>query len=536
MTVTSKKNDWVKFQPEGDHPYYFKFKIEGTGLEVRVKNVKDKTVREKYEGLDLGGQVINEKQLKIADNCEQLLRALEKAGSIAKGYLPILKKGGGKKAEIDSEGGGIAFIGEVSNGNEEAQNGAPAQVGGNNGAGDDAAVESSGSSDDEGLASDPGDPLFHLKHSTRIRAAATTIKCGVGGRDRIKGGRLIQLVDAACRQLFTLSGEATFKQPGNKTIVDGGWKDFLDTVSLWKSTHTPEGERVLVAGDLIYVASESESDDQSDNQKVQFIEKVEVGKSTFCMESGRLCVAQGEIVLNGNDVTDWGGQSGVKTDLSYNQLVKAVNNAKAVIGGSDSNLAELQRQALQGAMPEATNAHVKKFVHFLNALMFGVEPSGLNAGFIEALMTLDMIEKGEINYLRALETNRTDDYNGIYPYAIDAGRTVAGKRVNYNKEGYKKRNKITQERLESMKNYRKQSSPLDDDNKTSLEGLSEDFRSPIAVKEAVLIRGWLHVSGVSSGVSAVADVERAINRAICTLVGRYLSTEMRDRLRAELGV
>ncbi|MDN3505877.1 MAG: hypothetical protein P0S96_01455 [Simkaniaceae bacterium] len=173
-----------------------------------------------------------------------------------------------------------------------------------------------------------------------------------------------------------------------------------------------------------------------------------------------------------------------KTDLSYNQIIKVINRIKQTCKVTDSDIAKLQLCLLsrQRELPAwATEQDVIQFLDYLNALMFGVEASGLNAALITSLMTLDLIEDGELNYLTAFTANSD---GGVYPYA-----TFGNNRGTYNAREQLLHAGAAAEPPSSMRQLR---------NNPAL--------SPVGIKEAIIIAFWLKHHGMENAIFHESEV------------------------------
>jgi|GEM_PF-2992630 len=195
---------------------------------------------------------------------------------------------------------------------------------------------------------------------------------------------------------------------------------------------------------------------------------------TFPVRDHRIHVPT-NFIVQGYDVTQsytrvrgtW--QKINKTDLSYSQIIKAINRIKQTCKVTDSDIAKLQLCLLSRGreLPAwATEQDVIQFLDYLNALMFGVEASGLNAALITSLMTLDLIEEGKFDYTTAFTANKD---GGVYPYATfgDNGGT------------YRAREELLQTGTaagppSSMRQLR-----------------ANPTLSPVGIKEAIIITSWL---------------------------------------------
>lgn len=218
--------------------------------------------------------------------------------------------------------------------------------------------------------------------------------------------------------------------------------------------------------------------------------------------------------INNEDITvgwkkkpDGGWDKIYKTDLSYPQIVKAIETIKKQFKVNDSAIAHLQLYALKNEefdftwfknLSENDQKKLHQFMCYLNGLMFGIEASGLNAALITGLMTLDLIKKKQLTYSLAFKANAD---GGVYPFAC----------FGTNKGTYNAREQILlfrsdEETSLSMKNFRKDPS-----------------LSPVALKEAILITQWLHQNGVISKDTPHDEQAQKIIDAVYELMCGYFS-------------
>jgi hypothetical protein len=124
---------------------------------------------------------------------------------------------------------------------------------------------------------------------------------------------------------------------------------------------------------------------------------------------------------------------------------------------------------------------IVQFVDYLNCLMFMVEASGLNAALVTGVMTLELVKEGELSYKQAFKDN---DYGGAYPYANTDGKSAGT---------YSNREPIIKDKnLKSMKDYR-----------------GNPNYSPTAVKEAIIIKSWLHARNIIGKGTKAYEVQLA---------------------------
>ncbi len=294
-----------------------------------------------------------------------------------------------------------------------------------------AAIEISGEDSDEEISSSL-DNLALFQRVGTIKAEAMTIPCrGLDGKVKnIKGSTLIELVhdivkrmygeaiDLACLYEKDIDG-AILSPPSEKggIILIKEPKDWLMSMGGWKGM-MPKKEVEK------YFFSRTTSKDRFCAAQIYDTPII------FPIKDHRLHIPEG-FSIRGLDLTSaWEKtDSGYlriptgKTDLSYPQITTAINHIKKSFALTDRSLAQLQLSAFSRASepPDISKnttseerAHIGCFFDYLNGLMFGIEPSGLNAAFAIGLMTLDLIAKGRLSYETAFKANQD---GGFYPYA-----------------------------------------------------------------------------------------------------------------------
>lgn len=200
-----------------------------------------------------------------------------------------------------------------------------------------------------------------------------------------------------------------------------------------------------------------------------------------------------------------------KTDLSYSQIVKAIQTIKNAFNLSDSKIAILQLCAISRSIEFPTwfikeiaienQIEILQFLDYLNALMFGVEASGLNAALATGLMLLDLIVHGQLDYQTSFKANKD---GGVYPYAC----------VGNNKGTYNEREKILLHKKQNQDSY------------SMKEIRRNPSRSPVASKEAILIKKWIDYYDVTlkEEVCIPRDARiKLIEEAIMGLMTCYFS-------------
>lgn len=370
----------------------------------------------------------------------------------------------------------------------------------------------------EQSASDSDDELVDNKtivtfaRKVRPPVVAMTIPC----RDKnVKGSTLIEIahnvvrswydgaVDMACEYEKDIGG-ALIPTPN----VNGGIlsiqhpRDWFMSLGGWKGMMPSEEIKE-------YFFNESRG------REVTRFSGVEIYKNgvVFPIDDQRLHLPEG-FIIKGEDVTKSWRKEGNKwfqiqgkTDLSYSQIVRAIDGIKKNFEVSDAQIAKLQLAALSrergfplwfNAIAKENQKEILQFLDYLNALMFGIEASGLNAALVEGLMILDLIADGHIDYKNAFKANED---GGIYPYAC-FGDNKGTYRARENILVHKKTNATPL----SMKPFR---------TNTSL--------SPIATKEAILIKMWLEHNQAVLETGSHAQQVKAIKDAIEDLVSYYYS-------------
>ena len=234
---------------------------------------------------------------------------------------------------------------------------------------------------------------------------------------------------------------------------------------------------------------------------------------TFPIQDHRIHIPKG-FSIHKFDVTtawekrdnEWRKVVGGRTDLSYPQIIKAIDHIKRSFGLSDAAIATIQLAAFShilempkgiwGKTAQENQKEIEQFLDYLNALMFGVEASGLNAAFLISFMTLDLIADGKLNYQTAFKANED---GGVYPYAC----------FGNNKGSYNEREKIL---LHAQDNR----------NSLSMKAFRETpALSPVANKEAILIKRWLACNDVVDPNARYDDQVENIWQAIQDLFTHY---------------
>lgn len=367
---------------------------------------------------------------------------------------------------------------------------------------------------DEELNGQDVETVFIFKQNTPIPANTMTVPCS---DYNIKGSALIeithQVIQSRYEEMINLcceyekdidgpllslpleeNGILIIDQPTDWFLSLGGWKGMIPSAEVQ---------------DFFM----NTFDEEKKGRKFKGA-KIHNNGLLFPIINGRLHLPKG-FKIGTFDVTSswkkeksgWVQIPSGKTDLSYSQIVRAIEEIKMNFNLTDSKIAILQLCALTRSIefpnwfsqkiPEEKQSCILQFLDYLNGLMFGIEASGLNVALATSLMTLDLIVNERIKYQEAFKANEN---GGLYPYAC----------FGNNKGTYCAREKILEQRVffnSSMKHFREN---------TSL--------SPVAVKEAILINEWLKYQDITPGIEFnifSSDQIKLIEFAIGVLINCY---------------
>ncbi len=353
-----------------------------------------------------------------------------------------------------------------------------------------AKLSSSSSTDsDDSLEEVPNRVRF--ARDTKVHPIHTTVS--IAENQNIKGGELIRIVHNKVRQAYNgILAQARQQlrgQPGGEIHITNGWNDWLVSLGGWKG-YMPSQE-------IKYLFNDFENDGSFFSTA-----KVYDNPHIFRIVNGRIHIPNNLSILNYNI-----SQIHRKTDLAYNHVGDTLSYfipALAKRNITDSDLAVIQLRALIGVRqyPEKWNGIKPEFktqlLHFLdyvNCLMFGIEASGLNAALIINLMTLDLIVGGRLNYADMCKQNK---FGGFYTYSIFS-------QVKGDSQGtYASRETIISQNKSSMKEFRVANTP-----------------SPVASKEAIVIKEWLKFKNVPEEDMEREDALQRIGELIDELVAHY---------------
>ncbi len=370
-------------------------------------------------------------------------------------------------------------------------------------------------SDDE-LVDLPGGTLVLFNRAAKIPVTAMTISCD---DQNIKGSTLIDIVhdkvqswygdvvDYACQPEKDEGGMAMIPPP---TVESGvlfinSSREWFMSVGGWKGM-MPTKEVKACFFDSVY----SQERGQYETSGRRF-NAVEIYNGLRFKLAGHRMYLPKNFVINQVDITLSKRQergkwvSCIKTDLSYKQIVEAINTIKRAFKVDDSQVATWQLSRLKDGdvraedIPEKNQWEIKTFLDYLNALMFGVEASGLNAALATGLMLLDLIVDKRLDYKTAFAANSD---GGFYPYAC----------FGDNQGTYNQREAV----LSDAKTDRDQFSMRKMRENPSL--------SPVAVKEAILIKEWLKHNKFILADASYQEQIRKIQDAVGSLIGdRFFS-------------
>lgn len=363
----------------------------------------------------------------------------------------------------------------------------------------------------DGELKDLDTTLFVFKREMSIPAVKMTVPC----KDKnVKGSTLIEIVHETFREKYEYAmdlvweyekdGRAAYPpQVKNGVLAIEGSRDWLLSVGGWKDMMPKEEVQWCLfaaerfSGVIIY------------NNGITFpiIEnRIHLPENFFIGETN---------ITNGFKRQHNKWSKTLKTDLSYPQILSAIDAIKK-FGLDDSKIASIQLKALNrntdlisnfdkcegfGLIPDINRKQVVQFLDYLNSVMFGMETSGLNAALVTSLMTLDLIAERQLSYKLAFKANND---GGVYPYAC----------FGDNSGTYSEREKILLHKKEysdslSMKKYR--------DNPSL---------SPVAIKEAALIKYWLSYNNVILGIDH-APQKVAIQHAVKDLMTYYFGPNVK---------
>lgn len=325
---------------------------------------------------------------------------------------------------------------------------------------------------------DPTEGILRVnfKDSVEVPFQATTVICKDG--KKIKGTYLLELVHEVVQKKIADIGKE------DTTVFDVSDDD---TMMLTKQAIITEGEEWL-----------SRIDQWPIHGSPAITKIVEIHKNRFKLTGGE---NNPRIHFKGDDLKYW-------------EIIKKISSFETDFKLKQTQIAALQLYALSRKtsddelkwffkMKKEDRKELLEFLDFLNALMFGVEGSYMKpeATVAISLMTLDLIAQGDLTYEDAFDGDKKT-LGGAYPYAI-WGNKLPPER--------KKRDEILKESIDSdeqirLKKYRK-----------------DPKKSPILLKEAILIRHWLSVNNVDDAKKSKSTQVEKIQKAVKTLVTKHFS-------------
>ena len=366
-----------------------------------------------------------------------------------------------------------------------------------------------GDDSDAEFIEEPLQKPFIFKREIHIPAKSMTISC----LDKnIKGSELISTVHALVQREYTQIDEFCESEKDDKpqppsekegVLCILGSEHWLITLGGWKGMmpKTEVKEYFLYHESSVYdKKSDSYVEPPPSKKKFQGV-RIYDTCFTFPIRENRIYLPEG-FSINEVDITKKASGK-IKADLSYPQIVKVIDLIKSSFSLEDHQIAALQLWTLSRRSPRPDMGRVAEqnlreiicFLDYLNALMFGIEPSGLNAALTIGLMILDLIVEGQCDYRTAFFANGD---GGIYPYASFVS----------NEGTYTNRAEIvipaSSQSFHSMKSFRK-----------------EPGLSPVAIKEAILIKEWLKYNQVIQERISHSEQRQRIERAIEGLFQYY---------------
>lgn len=191
-----------------------------------------------------------------------------------------------------------------------------------------------------------------------------------------------------------------------------------------------------------------------------------------------------------------------------------------------------------------------KFLNWLNFLMLIVESSSANAGLAISLMTIELISSGQLKYKEAFYANND---GGSYPYATfsnDEGNNIGtfqtraeiikdNNLIGLNDEKNKKSIQKIEERIKDLEIKKAKNEADEPKIEHILKKLKKDALalyeaqskihlarqfpelSPVAVKEAMLIKRWLTLKSAIHSDQTMDQNIASINTKIQSLLAEY---------------
>lgn len=319
-------------------------------------------------------------------------------------------------------------------------------------------------SDEENLVETPM-PLTVFSKTSSPRPLSMTVLC----RDKnVKGSTLIELThDRVLNLYYALIKEHEIPKTSSAFIQNS--LDWFMTLGQWK---------------YLIPTPEIQSSEKLNKVRI-FAENQE-----FIINNDRIYLPKGFNICGQQGVL-WRAWDSI--DLSYARIVDVLECIKKAAQVNDSEIAKWQLNALSRAKEIKLQSSFLCFMDYLNALMFGIEASGLNAALATGLMTLDLIAEGKLTYKLAFNANRD---GGIYPYAC----------IGANKGTYSRREEI----LYNNRRMCELTCPW------SMKYLRiNPALSPVALKEAIIIKEWLKHHQILTPESVynkqISKIQYAIN-------------------------
>lgn len=268
---------------------------------------------------------------------------------------------------------------------------------------------------DSDVSGSSSEDEYHLDITTAMRPKAVTVY----GRDgRLKGSELVEMAHSLSqshvKRVFQKAGQQRSNK-GSASIESG--TDFAAFSGAFAASKT----KLELEDTLLPAMFFPKTGDMEKSQRFS----LEYTPASSGPKTGERLHVSTELgkYLSKKGIT--------QTDLTCAQMARAVDRFKADIDGmTDSRIATRQLKMLRLGEHNVSNGqHLDRFVMYMNAYMFGVEASRVNATFATGLMTLKLIASGKMTYKQALDE---DGFGGRFPMAVKAsgsGNFKARKRL-----------------------------------------------------------------------------------------------------------
>ncbi|MDA1354555.1 MAG: hypothetical protein O3A01_08875 [bacterium] len=264
------------------------------------------------------------------------------------------------------------------------------------------------------LSGSSSEDEYHLDMTIAMRPKAVTV---YGSDGRFKGSQLVQMAQSLsqlhARACFAAGQSTTNK---NSASIETG-TDFAAFAGAFAASKTKLEQEYTLLPAMFF----PKTGDMKKSQRFPM--------EYTCAPSG---AKTGERLHVSTELGKYLAKKGItQTDLTCAQMANAVDRFKTDIDGmTDARIATRQLKMLRLGEHKVSNGqHLDRFVMYMNAYMFGVEASRVNATFATGLMTLKLISAGKMTYKQALDE---DGFGGRFPLAVrgsGSGNFKARKRL-----------------------------------------------------------------------------------------------------------